>query len=475
MMHLSMQTFTLQGQNKDWVSGEVTVPKFHCPRCRDHYYGLTPFPCDEEIARLIREGLWHTGEGITSPDRSIRHGMMKASLSSTDTQRHRKNSEGDYQSSSKIKLPPLDTSKSSNSQNSSWDNSNVPNTTTNKKKKRISFALDNLGADGSPSASDTNLNQSRNSSGRKRKGSDLLTVLDANASNSSLDKYGLGAGAQKKSDNQSSTSKLLDSQTQLGGGGGDPLSDANCTSKAGSDKGQYKGKANNKNNGDILGGTNSHTNGVKNQRGGKESMSLTDDGNSSKKGSTISDVGSVSTGNSSDSAAADSVNCNSNGKNGSTGRGGSSTGDNTGAGGITSNNQSNVSGDGKDCNITSKGNSKSSVGSNSRDNSYAKKSHKAPPGYMRAASPSQSDWGDPTHAKKWINNVALKPTSQFKYNTDDDDHDDEFSSMTRGSWRNRLRKPPKSEEPDDSLLLPLGPSLTRAFTFSYMSHAKPKK
>ena len=465
----------MQGQNKDWVPGEITVPKFHCPRCRDHYYGLTPFPCDEELARLIREGLWHTGEGMTSPDRSIRHGMMKASLSSTDTQRYRKNSEGDHQSSSKIKLPPLDTSKSSHSQNFSQDNLNTSNTTTNKKKKRISFALDNLGTDGSPSASETDLNKSRNSSGRKRKGSDHLTVLDANASNSSLDKYGLVAGAQKKSDNQSSTSKLLGSQAQLG----DPLSDA---SKAGSDKGQYKGKANSKNTGDILGGTNSHTNDVTNQRGGKESTSLTDGGNSSKKGlgSTISDstdVGSVSTGNSSDSAAADSVNHNSNGKNGATGRGGSSTGDNTGAGGITSSNQSNVSGDGKDYNVTSKGNSKSIVGSNSRDNinSNAKRSHKAPPGYMRAASPSQSDWGDPTHAKKWINNVAPKPTSQFKYNTDDDDYDDEFSSMTRGSWRNRLRKPPKSEEPDDSLLLPLGPSLTRAFTFSYMPHAKPKK
>ena len=39
------------------------IPKFHCPRCRDHWYGVTPFPCDEELTRLIREGLWYTGKG----------------------------------------------------------------------------------------------------------------------------------------------------------------------------------------------------------------------------------------------------------------------------------------------------------------------------------------------------------------------------------------------------------------------------
>jgi len=453
------------------------VPKFHCPRCRDHYYGLTPFPCDEELARLIREGLWRTGEGVTSPDRSIRHGMMKASLSSTDTQRHRKTSEGDYQSSSKIKLPPLDTSKPTHSQKSSLDNSNASNTTTNKKtKKRISFALDNLGADGqSPSASETDLNLSNNSSGRKRKGSDLLTVSDTSGSNSSLDRYGLGVGGQKKSDNQSSTSKLLGSQTQLGEkGGGNLSSDANHNGKDASDKGRANSK-NDSNN--ILGGTNSCTNGMTNQKDGKESVSLTDDGSSPKKGlgSTMSDgtvVGSATIGNFSDSE--NGVNCNSGDK---TERGGFSTGEKPGVG-VASNNRSNTSRNGKDCNVTSKtGNSsKSSGGSNnSHDSGKAKRSHKAPPGYMRAASPSQSDWGDPTHAKKWIDNVALKPTSQFKYNTDDDDNDDEFSSMTRASWHSRLRKPPKSEEPDNTLLLPLGPNLTRAFTFSYMPHAKPKK
>ncbi len=41
----------------------MAIPEFHCPRCRDHWYGLTTYPCDEELARLIREGLWYTGKG----------------------------------------------------------------------------------------------------------------------------------------------------------------------------------------------------------------------------------------------------------------------------------------------------------------------------------------------------------------------------------------------------------------------------
>jgi len=465
----------LQGQNKDWVSGEVSVPKFHCPRCRDHYYGLTPFPCDEELARLIREGLWHTGETATSPDKGIRHGMMRASLSSSDTHRNRKSSEGDLRTSSKLKLPPLDTNTSSLLQNSSQDNSN---TTTNKRKKKISFALDNLGADGSPSVSEIDLNKGGNSGGRKRRIGDESrkgSAASDGASNSSLDRYGLGAGAQKKSDNQSSTSKLLGSQTQLGGDLLGKGTDSNLTGKT---SGDNRSRKNSKGTGtgDSLGGITSHTNGMVNQRGEKES---TDDGNSLKRGlgDTMSGIGTTA-GNFSDYAGTDGTSRNFSDKNGSTGKGGYSTGETTEIGGTTSKNRSNTSRDGKDCDVANcenKANSKLSSSSHSRDSGgNAKKSHKAPPGYMRAASPSQSDWGDPTHAKKWINNVAPKPTSHFKYNTDDHDDDDEFSSHTRGSWRNRLKKPPKSEEPDDSLLLPMGPSLTRAFTFSYVPHAKLK-
>ncbi|CAI8016290.1 hypothetical protein GBAR_LOCUS10004 [Geodia barretti] len=62
---LSCNTYGVESKShkRDWIAGEVGIPKFHCPRCRDHWYGLTPFPCNEELARLIRDGLWYTGKG----------------------------------------------------------------------------------------------------------------------------------------------------------------------------------------------------------------------------------------------------------------------------------------------------------------------------------------------------------------------------------------------------------------------------
>lgn len=52
----------MQGRKPDWTAGNIDIPRFHCPRCRDHWYGIAEFPCDEELARLIREGLWFTGK-----------------------------------------------------------------------------------------------------------------------------------------------------------------------------------------------------------------------------------------------------------------------------------------------------------------------------------------------------------------------------------------------------------------------------
>ena len=62
----------------------IELKKFHCPRCRDHWYGLTPFPCDEELERLIHEGLWYTGQGspkstITNQKKTIRHSSASES------------------------------------------------------------------------------------------------------------------------------------------------------------------------------------------------------------------------------------------------------------------------------------------------------------------------------------------------------------------------------------------------------------
>lgn len=50
-----------KARKPDWNVSDPVMPKFHCPRCRDHWYGLTPSPCDYVQARLSR-GVWHTDQ-----------------------------------------------------------------------------------------------------------------------------------------------------------------------------------------------------------------------------------------------------------------------------------------------------------------------------------------------------------------------------------------------------------------------------
>ena len=453
------------------MSGEITVPKFHCPRCRDHYYGLTPYPCDEELARLIREGLWRTGE-TTSPDKSIRRGMMRASLSETNIQKNRKSNSGkDMESSSKFRLPPLNTNNSNmtSSHDAIQGNKDGSAGSHNKKRtKKISFALDNDNGGTSPSTSEASLtghDDGSNSKGRKRRIGDeskkgslvsnkgSLNSLNDTSSNSSLDRYRM-AGHQKKSDNQSSTSKLIDSQTGVlkdRGNSGASLSgsgsnkDVTTTSNASELDGETsnaKGKGS--------GGINTDRIRSSNTDGSSTTMlidqaSMTDftdsnggTGPSSRNGGTTNGSGSA---------------CND---------GNASMGSKYG----NKLSEATDSGSSKKCNVMNCQNNTNSNKSSAADDGSKKK---APPGYMRAASPSQSEWGDPTHAKKWINNVA-PPHPTFRYNNDNDDYEDEFSSQVfnpRG-WRHQQKKPSKPESMDDPLLLPIGPRFTRAFTFSYM-------
>ena len=438
------------------------MPKFHCPRCRDHYYGLTPYPCDEELARLIREGLWRTGEG-TSPDKSIRRGMMRTSLSETNVQKNRKpSSNGDIQSSSKLKLPPLNTNNSNmtSSNDAIQDNKGGLSSVGdhNKKKKKISFALDSDGA--SPSTSEASLtghDSSLNAKGRKRRIGDknkkgslasnkgsLTGLSDTNdsGSNSSLDRYRM-AGHQKKSDNQSSTSKLIESHTDAAG--------IILKNRAG------------------FGESSLSTSGA-NKDGGKGNAL---DGETSSNGK---GTGLGRTGSNADVSSATTLTDNAGGENSKniSSENDSQSGHSDGQGSKYRNKSSKATdGDGKKkCNVVNcqnSTNSKSGVAdgksSGGEDDNNKKK---APSGYMRAASPSQSEWGDPTHAKKWINNVA-PPHPTFRYNTDNDDNDDDFSSQVfnpRGRYHQT--KAASKSNSDDLLLLPVGPRFTRAFTFSYM-------
>ena len=449
------------------------MPKFHCPRCRDHYYGLTPYPCDEELSRLIREGLWRTGEGVASPDKSIRRGMMRASLSETNVQKNRKSSK-EFSSSSKVKLPPL------NANNSNMTSSNVTNqgntdgstSTSNRSKnrsKKISFALDN-DSGASPSSSKTSLSGhgqdgSSDNKGRKRRIGDeskrgnlgpnkgsvtSLNDTDNAGSNSSLDKYRI-AGRQKKSDNQSSTSKLIDSQTDAGVGD---------KGKGYNNGGNFSSAIsfNNKNN--SLGDETGHS--TAKGLGTDASTGLNTDGSST---TMLIDQGTMT---SSDNTADTGM-----GNNNNTHGSGSSAGDDNvnvvtsggNAGKYGNKSSGSTDGSGKNCNVVNCQN-KTNSKANAADSS-GKKAQKAPPGYMRAASPSQSDWGDPTHAKKWINSVA-PPHPTFRYNNDNDNDDDDFSSQVFNPRSWRQQKKPSKLDADDPLFLPVGPTFTRAFTFSYM-------
>ena len=453
------------------------MPKFHCPRCRDHYYGLTPYPCDEELARLIREGLWRTGEP-TSPDKSIRRGMMRTSLSETNIQKNRKSSSNkDMESSSKVKLPPLNANNSNMTSSDVTNQSNTGGSTSatnhNKKRnKKISFALDN-DCEASPSTSKTSLtghDDSSNTKGRKRRIGDeskkgslgsnkgsITSLNDTNTgSNSSLDRYRI-AGHQKKLDSQSSTSKLINSQTDAKvpkdtGQSGNFLSsttgsDDNSINALGSEMSHGNAKDKTKGLGHVYMNTGTDSNG---------------DGNSTTilidQGTMTNSDGTAGTGSS--NREIDKIN-----ESGSVSHNGNANTDSK-YGDKSSESDGGGSGGGGGCKVVNCQNKTSSKLTTAADGS-GKKAEKPLPGYMRAASPSQSDWGDPTHAKKWINNV-VPPQPTFRYNNDIDDDDDNFSSQVFNPRGWRQQKKPHKSNPDDPLLLPIGPKFTRAFTFSYM-------
>ena len=114
----------------------MAIPTFHCPRCRDHWYGLTSYPCDDELARLIREGLWYTGQGPVDRDLLFKKGYGLNG-------RERQTKDPSTVSSDGLKLPPIvqrsesDTSLSSSSRHLPGERQGK-----NSKGKKITFNLD---------------------------------------------------------------------------------------------------------------------------------------------------------------------------------------------------------------------------------------------------------------------------------------------------------------------------------------------
>lgn len=397
--------------------------------------------------------------------------MMRASLSETNIQKNRRSSSNkDAESSSKIKLPPLNTNNSNmtSSHDTNQSNKNGSVLTSKKRGKKISFALDN-DSGASPSISETSLSGndgSSNSKGRKRRIGDeskkgslgsnkgSLTGLDdttSAGSNSSLDRYRM-AGHQKKSDNQSSTSKLIGNQTDVGilkdkGHSGNSLSGSNT-------------EANTNNSGNALDDDKGHGS----ARGSGDMRTDARMGSNADDSSTVmlTDAGTMTNSDDADGTGSSNKNTVSNGSGSISSDGNVSTGSKHGK--RSSEATEGAHGGGKTCNVV---NCQNKTNSGVAPDGSDRKAHRAPPGYMRAASPSQSEWADPTHAKKWINNTA-PPQPTFRYNNDNDDYDDEFSSQVFNPRGWRQQKKPSKTDADDPLLLPIGPTFTRAFTFSYM-------
>ncbi len=391
-----------QGNRPDWVSGKLGLPEFHCPRCRDHWYGVTDIPCDEELARLIREGQWHTGK-------------EEEGGGGTKHRRRREHVKGDkdkdYRSYSSDSL----TSKSSNTRlnrnNESGESkgqseSSLTNEEKNVKnpKKRITFKLDNeFESSDSNSSSNTQLEGgARKGHGVKHYGDRLLSSDDrlsnrtgepANSANSVKYDGGDGVGRDFRDAGKNGggdvTGKQRNSSEQLDSDNSGLLDNTGGRKKkvGKNSNGSFSGQVSNESGGNKQkrhgsqgdGATyetesgNNHSRKYEEKKLEKKSTSLLN--NTSDDLKTSNRAGDNSTG---------AVNYD-NGT-GQT-RGGHKVGGETG---LSSSSQARST--------------DSRRGSISMDDHG--KNVRKPGGYMRAVSPSASDWGDPTHARSFISSTA---------------------------------------------------------------------
>ena len=144
------------------------MPKFHCPRCRDHWYGYSSVPCDEELARLIREGLWYTGNKDKMPQGTYQPGMFVPGDSQAGATGEDASTNGSTQ---RGKLPRLKSSykKSGSLGNGDWNREGSDK--SKRRKKKITFKLEDSASDGS--STDLISDGSCSSIGRRGKTSSL--------------------------------------------------------------------------------------------------------------------------------------------------------------------------------------------------------------------------------------------------------------------------------------------------------------
>ncbi len=469
-----------QATKNDWISGDIALPKFHCPRCRDHWYGVSAFPCDEELARLIREGKWYTGKEGNHPQQDSEP---------SKTRDRRPGTSNASNSSYSNNLPDINKRRKGSGINITRSDRTIdfinPNSrTTTKKNRRISFKIDNDDSELENSGS-SGLLHDETSKGRRLKGNNDGNRKGLNKESDSLegtDRTGarnIESLSSASDMNSGSSTTLLKSSLKKN----DHLSSLQETSIGDMEKnnnGRYSSKKNNKermvarnkdgSETDLQTGIGKNGKGLsgKNSKNGHEVVngfsSFVEDGIGNKQSNNIdsSTVGNVDHAalysNHKDDGISDG------GINGVTNGSTTKSKEKTTASGREGRRNR---GRNPDSLGSSRYSSKTSLNGSQRwsedgdGNKRRERELVAGKGFMRASSPSQSEWGDPTHARAWASNTASSSCVSLAHLGNDKGNNDVEEVI--------YLPPIKSETKNAFIASDLmdGFNFTRAFTFSY--------
>ena len=475
--------FNLQGRRPDWIAGEVDIPTFHCPRCRDHWYGLTDVPCDEELARLRREGLWPLGKD-GGDKRLNTHGGGKTLRPVSSRREYNALSSG----SSAVKLPKLRRKKDGEDSDKSSRGAGSQTELNKKKKKRISFKLGDESQPGSSGPSGVSLDGDDSLGGKGRRSKDK-SGSGSGLGEGSGSNIGDGGGGRRYSRGKGIGGDLGAGEDGLGSSRGGLGKDEGESSrhKQGLMSGGGGLVGSNKS-GWLDGGEDSdislHRKGIKGQSSKDDGVDRNDgdDGQSGTQNSKFNaNFGNLSAGKDGSGAGGigrsgleqSAISSNDGDVNGiKSGLGTQRAGDDgTGMGHGKSGKSRNTD----SANLTSSsqvsraGSSKGSR-SGSRRGSLALSDHgknvRKGVGYMRAVSPTSSEWGDPHHGRSFISSTATSRTGSTSNLLRDleREKDEEPTSKSLPAIVPQIKK--KQPLLDFSDLMG-GFQLTRAWTFSY--------
>lgn len=464
---LSCNTLGVESKDHkaDWISGELAIPKFHCPRCRDHWYGISAFPCDEELARLIREGKWYTGnENSGSTDKLV---LNRRELCSKDKE---KSSTGH----DSVHLPNVNKRHTSSFQNKRSSEHHIdfltPVAKDRKKGKRISFKIDGEDDELEGEGSSGLLDQEERTRRKGGKGGGYggeINLVSINDKSSGLRDFVSGENgvdrAKKNIESSSSASDINSgSSTTLLRGKGRKKGEG-LGIEGGKRKGQRGEKAGDNHDYDMF------SNGEQKKNGRRKKGSMLESRDGDLRGK---DDGTGDHENRSNKSLF--TNTDNGGMNGSNSdiTGEETKGNRFGQEEITDLDSHKKKWNEKtDSQNSSRFGSRTSLHGGSQHKGEGGRKQKERElihgkGYMRASSPSQLDWGDPSHARQWLSNTASSSRVSLIHNDSKEEESEKLND-----YKKELTLPPvinkyhKNSFTSSDLLQ--GFELTRAFTFSY--------